>query len=279
MKRLIIAVIFVLAYLQAQAWGGYEHTIIAYAAQDHLTENAARHIRFYLDQPIYEYSEWMDFKPVVRHPGFDIPRTGHSTAVGNDGTIPEVTPFDNGKGKGSCYMHLKEIMKTMMNHRAMPDSLVVFHLRCFIHMMGDFHCPVHINFFDFPKDGSSMPGSLYGSGVGFSKIYYEGKSTSLHSVWDSPLKNIAPDLTFEEWRQKLDTWNELQRADAVRGDLRDWLVGNCQASREVYDGCVEGMCIDCTYFTGRMEEIAYQQIRLAIYRMAKVLNDCFDYED
>lgn len=280
MRRIIITAALLLAsFLKAGAWGGYEHAIIAYIAQDHLTENAARHIRYYLDQPIYEYSDWMDYKPVVRRPGFDIPRNGHSTAVGFDGTVPEITPFENGKGKGSCYRYLKEILQTMENHRDLPDSLVIFHLRCFIHMMGDFHCPVHVHFFDLPKDGGSLPNSLYLKSEAATPVIYMGKETDLHALLDSSLKNMHEDWTIEEWRKELDTLDAGLIAEAVSGSLMDYLKGNCKVSREIYDNARSGMMIDASYFTGRMRELLYQQIRLAGYRMAKVLNDCFDYED
>ena len=65
-KRILILLIAMFIGLsQAKAWGALEHTVIAYVAQDYLTENAARNLRYYLDQPIYEYSEWMDYKPVA----------------------------------------------------------------------------------------------------------------------------------------------------------------------------------------------------------------------
>ena len=281
MKRTLIflCVVLGLAQFKATAWGGYEHTIAAYIAQEHLTANTARNIRHYLDQPIYEYAEWMDFKPVVRRPGFDIARNGHSPAVDFDGTIPEITPFENGKGKGSCYRYLKEILNTFENHRNLPDSLVIYHLRCFLHMIGDFHCPVHIHFFNIPKDGSSLPNAMYLTSEAATPIVYNGKKTDLHKLLDSSLKHINEDWTYEQWRIELDTFSPKQIATAVEGDLEAYLRGNCRVSREIYNNVQEGIRLDNTYFTGRMKELLYQQIRLAAYRMAKILNDYFDYEE
>lgn len=279
-RRIIITVAISLSSsLCAVAWGGYEHAIIAYIAQDHLTENAARNLRRYLDQPIYEYSDWMDYKPVVRRPGFDIPRNGHSTAVGFDGTIPEITPFENGKGKGSCYRYLKEITHTLRNHRALPDSLVIFHLRCFIHMMGDYHCPVHVHFFDLPKDGGSLPNSVYLTSEAATPVVFKNRKNDLHTVLDGSLTHMNGDWTFEQWREELDTWSEAEREEAVKGDYKDYLVGSCKTSREIYDHCRPEMVLDEAYFTGRTKELLYLQLRLAAYRLAKVLNDCFDYDE
>lgn len=278
-KRIIITLAFLpLLLCQARAWGALEHTVIAYVAQDYLTDNAARNIRYYLDQPIYEYAEWMDYKPVVRRPGNDIPRNGHSTAVGFDGVVPEITPFENGKGKGSCYRYLKEIVHTLENHKTMPDSLVIFQLRCFIHMMGDFHCPVHVHFFDFPKDGGSLPNSKYLTSEAATPVNFKGKKTDLHTVLDGSLRHIHDDWNYEQWRVELDTYDQEQRNAAVEGDLMTYLMGSCKVSREIYDNCTPEMVIDEAYFTGRTKDLLYQQIRYSIYRLAKVLNDCFDYE-
>ena len=279
-KRIIITfALLTLSLCQVKAWGSLEHTVIAYIAQEHLTDNAARNIRYYLDQPIYEYAEWMDFKPVVRRPGYDIPRNGHSTAVGNDGTVPEITPFENGKGKGSCYHYLKEILYTLENHRTMPDSLVIYHLRCFIHMMGDFHCPVHVHFFDLPEDGGSLSNSLYKTSKATTPVNFKSKKTDLHTVLDGSLRHMHGDWNYEQWRIELDTYDEEQRSEAVAGDFMTYLMGNCEVSREFYDNSTPNMTIDEEYFTGRNKELLYQQIRFSSYRLAKILNDCFDYED
>ena len=278
-KTLILLTLLFVGLSHAKAWGSLEHTVIAYVAQDYLTENAARNLRYYLDQPIYEYAEWMDYKPVVRRPGFDIPKNGHSTVVGTDGTIPEITPVENGKGKGSCYRYLKEIVHTLENHKSMPDSLVIYHLRCFIHMMGDFHCPVHVHFFDLPKDGGSLPNSIYKTSKATTPVRFKGKNVDLHTVLDGSLRHIHGDWTFEQWKEELDTYDQEQRNAAVAGDFKTYLIGNCEVSREIYDNATPEMIIDDAYFTGRMRELIYKQIRYSIYRMAKILNDCFDYEN
>ena len=161
----------------------------------------------------------------------------------------------------------------------MPDSLVIYHLRCFIHMMGDFHCPVHVHFFDFSKYGESIPNQIYLTSEAATPVSFKGKDTDLHTVLDGSLRHIDGELTFDQWRIELDTWDASQIAAAVEGSLKDYIEGNCKASREIYNGASAGMLIDAAYFTGRTKEILYQQIRLASYRMAKVLNDCFDYEN
>ena len=262
--------------VSAMGWGGYEHTIIAYAAQDHLTENAARNIRYYLDQPIYEYAEWMDWTPMQGYDGYEITRTGHCSVMWSDGTIARTAA--DGEGDGFGWM--EKVISTMKNHRELPDSLVTLHLRCFIHMMGDFHCPGHVVIVDKPEAGTAVPVEVWKANPIWEKIYYEttANKKTIHWLWDTPLQHMHQDWNFEQWKQELDTWSPEQRQKAVEGTLDDWLIDNSQRAREVFAFSKPGTMYSETYYTGRAREITYLQMRLAIYRMAEVLNACFDYE-
>lgn len=263
---------------QAHAWGGYEHTVIAYAAQNHLTENAARNIRYYLDQPIYEYAEWMDWIPIQEYPGYDIADNGHCSVLWSDGTIAETPAVEDGEGDG--FGSMVKVINTMKNHRDLPDSLVILHLRCFIHMMGDYHCPGHVVIVDKPASGTTVSLETWKANPIWEKIYYKTTSNkkTIHWLWDTPLQHLHGDWSFEQWSRELDTWSEEQRQDAVKGDIRDWLLDNSLRAKEIFEFSKPDTMYTESYYTGRAHEICYLQMRLAIYRMAKVLNDCFDYE-
>lgn len=270
--------VFMLVSFSAFGWGGYEHTIIAYAAQDHLTENAARNIRYYLDQPIYEYAEWMDWTPLQDYPGYEIVASGHCSVMWSDGTVARTPAVADGEGNGFGWM--EEVISTMKNHRNLPDSLVTLHLRCFIHMMGDFHCPGHVVIVDKPASGTTVPVDVWKENPIWKKIYYKttANKKTIHWLWDTPLQHLNGDWTFEQWRQELDTWTSDQRQEAVKGSLEDWFFENSRTAKEVLGFSRPGETYTETYYSGRAREITYRQIQLAIYRMADVLNACFDYE-
>lgn len=267
-----------LATVSAFSWGGYEHTVIAYAAQDHLTENAARNIRYYLDQPIYEYAEWMDWIPMQGYEGYEITRTGHCSVMWSDGSIARTAAVEDGEGDGFGWM--EKVISTMKNHRDLPDSLVTLHLRCFIHMMGDFHCPGHVVIMDKPVSGTTVPVDVWKANPIWEKIFYQNTANkkTIHWLWDTPLQHMHQDWSFEQWRQELDSWTLSQRQEAVKGNLEDWLIDNSKVAKEVFGFSKPGTMYTETYYTGRAREITYRQMRLAIYRMAEVLNACFDYE-
>lgn len=279
MRRIIYIVLAcMLISFTGYAWGGYEHTVIAYAAQDHLTDNAARNIRYYLDQPIYEYAEWMDWTPMQPYPGYEITGTGHCSVMWSDGTIARNPAVEDGEGDGFGWM--ERVITTLQNHRELPDSLVVLHLRCFIHMIGDFHCPGHVIIVDKPDGRTSVPVSVWKANPIWEKIYYKSTANrkTIHWLWDTPLQHMHGDWTFEQWRQELDVWASAQRQEAVKGSLEDWLINNSLVAKEVLCFSKPETIYSESYYSGRAHEITYHQMRLAIYRMAEILNACFDYE-
>ena len=278
MKRLYIVLILSLMSLHASAWGGYEHTVIAYAAQDHLTENAARNIRYYLDQPIYEYAEWMDYTPLHPYPGYELMKNGHCSVMWSDGTVAEEPAVEDGEGNG--YAALLETMDVLKNHRALPDSVVVLNLRYFIHMMGDYHCPGHVLIVDKPAQGNRVSVSEWKDNRCWKKIYYKTSTNkkTIHWLWDAALQNLHKDWTYEQWRVELDTWPQDRIKEAGEGTPKEWLLANAVNAAKVFEFSREGETYNESYYTGVAHDICYTQLRLAIYRMAKVLTDCFDYE-
>ena len=278
MRRLYIILLASVISLQTFAWGGYEHTVIAYAAQDHLTENAERNLRYYLDQPIYEYAEWMDYTPLHPYPGYEQMHFGHCSVMYSDGTVAEGPVVEDGEGNG--YASMLESIRVLENHRELPDSLVVLHLRYFIHMLGDFHCPGHVIIVDKPADGGKVSRQEWAANPCWKKIFYKTSANkkTIHWLWDAALQNMHKDWTFEQWRVELDTWTKEQQLAAGMGTPKDWLVSNSVYAKKIFEFSKEGETYNEVYYTGLAHDICYTQLRLAIYRMTKVLNDCFDYE-
>ena len=280
MIRRIIYVLaaFMLMSVSSFGWGGYEHTVIAYAAQDHLTENAARNIRYYLDQPIYEYAEWMDWTPIHPYPGYELVKNAHCSVMWSDGTVAEGPAVEDGEGNG--YAGMLEVINTMKNHRVLPDSLVILHLRCFIHMIGDFHCPGHVVIVDKPEQGTTVSRQVWQANPIWEKIFYKttANKKTIHWLWDTPLQHLHGDWSFEQWRQELDTWPSARQAEVSEGTVKDWLIENSKMAKAVFEFSKPGTMYTESYYTGRAVDICYLQMRLAIYRMAAILNECFDYE-
>lgn len=276
LQHIILAFAALPVSASAFAWGSYEHTVIAYAAQFHLSVNAAENIRRYLDQPIYEYADWMDYVPMQSFPEYEaIGRNAHMVAYGLDGRILGSSPFLN--GQANCYGAMKDILDVLKNHNEEPFDKVVLYLRYLIHMMGDFHCPGHILYVDLPQDGSLLPDSEWRGNRIWKKCWYKGSRQTIHWLWDTALQHEHGDWNYQQWTDCLDVWDEDEIAHAVEGTLEDWVRDNASRCSSLFSYSRENGLYDESYYGPEAIELSHRQIRLAIYRLAKVLNDCFDY--
>ena len=259
----------------AFAWGGFEHSIVAYIAQEHLTENAKKNIRYYLDQPLAEYAEWMDHVPTQNTDAYR-PLIWHTHAVylNEDGSLPTKPLLPTGEYGGVPVM--VKMLDVVTDHRNQPDSLVVLYLRCLIHMFGDLHCPGHFMSRDAP--GGIMPGGDPKNHYQYKKCTYKGSPKTSHWLWDTALQNEKPGWTFEDWRLFLDTATEEQRKKESEGTFPDWLRELSKEVVAVYDWYEPGKDYDESWYSGPVAEYAHVHIRKAAYRLAKFLNDVFGYE-
>lgn len=259
------------------AWGGYEHTVIAYCAQDRLSEKAQKNIRYYLDQPICEYAEWMDYEPMQEYEEYvSIAKFGHVVAVGTDGTIPKGSPFEN--QQAALYPCMQQVLSVLKKHREMPDSLVVLNLRYLIHMVGDMHCPGHILYVNLPADGSLLSASEWTNNKIWDKCWYKGSRKTIHWLWDTYLQHQHTDWDFNDWKNYIDCWDNAKIAKATDGSLEDWIKGCADVCDSLFEYSKKDGNYDESYYSGRALMLGDNQIRLSVYRLAKLLNDCFDYE-
>lgn len=274
-KRIVSASAGLLLSVSAYAWGGFEHSIVAYIAQEYLTPNAEKNIRYYLDQPLTEYAEWMDYVPVQRTPTYK-PLIWHTHAfyLNEDGSLPDKPLVSTGEYGGAHVMAM--MLDAVEDHRNQPDSVVVLYLRCLVHLFGDLHCPGH--FMSREAPGGIMPGGDPKNHYQYQKAYYNGEFRTMHWLWDTALQNEKPDWTFEDWRLFLDTATPEQRAKESEGTFLEWLQECSREVVECYEWYKPGEHYDRSWYSGKVAEYAHSHIRKAGYRLAKYLNDVFDYE-
>ena len=274
-KRISASVACMVLSCSAFAWGGFEHSIVAYIAQEHLTENTQRNLRYYLDQPLTEYAEWMDhvptqntdvYRPLIWHT--------HAFYLNEDGSLPTKPLVSTGEYGGVHTMVM--MLDAVADHKNQPDSVVVLYLRCLVHLFGDLHCPGH--FMSHEAPGGIMPGGDPKNHFQYRKCTYKGVSKSSHWLWDTALQNEKPGWTFEDWRLFLDTATPEQRAKESEGSFPDWLRECGRDVVQTYEWYEPGKDYDETWYSGKVAEYAHDHIRKAGYRLAKFLNEVFDYE-
>jgi hypothetical protein len=171
---------------------------------------------------------------------------------------------------------MEMMLAALKDHRNMQDSTVVLYLRCVIHLFGDFHCPCHIMPHNTP--GGLEPDGSWRNHYMWKRCTYKGQKSSFHSLWDSALLREKAGWSYEDWKQLLDTYTPEQIGEMTRGGFREWLIDSAVSSAPSFDWWVPGGAYDEDYYSGKVADLAHNQIIKASYRLAVQLNKLFDYE-
>ena len=175
----------------ACGWGRIGHDAVAYIAECNLSPKAQRIAEKYLGHSIVYFSSWMD--DYRRSPGYEHTTYWHMAPV--DERMYYTDEVRSSRGDAVC--ELENAIGLLKNYRQLDDSTVAANLRYVIHLVGDMHCPAHV---DYP--GVEL----------WYDVSFNGKKRSYHSVWDSGIIEASRKWHYVEWQQQLDRCTRRQNA-------------------------------------------------------------------
>ena len=265
MKRvttILIALFAIIIVFDASAWGGFGHRTIAEIAERNLTPKAKANIEKYTKgTPLADYSVWMDMVRKEAPEYAHATRGWHASIVDtNCQTSQEIRDkYRQGRDAVTGILEFEE----MFRHREkLCDSVVMFAIKCIVHMVGDMHCPAHVRFTDFENQGK-FP------------LKFFGKKSTLHKLWDtSVLTRYHKGWSYKEYAQKLDNLSAREAKRITRGWVEDWLEESGRVVRPIIYDVNKGDSLN-EEFMEWAYPMAESQARKAGYRLAKVLNVLF----
>lgn len=256
-RTTIIIAFALLCNLTANAWGRLGHDAIAYIAERHLTPKAKENIERYLDNhSIVYYANWADM--VRWTPQYNYSTKWHASNIDAEGNYIPATKRDGVVG-------LKIILDNLNNHKSLPDSVVADNIKLLTHFVGDMHCPGHAFY-----DGYDQKGI---------KFTIDGKKTEAHGFWDQHCINHH-EWKFTEFGQQLDRYTEDQIKEMSQGTPEEWVGESGKAIKGTYGWFENGKEYnrpETFAFQLEAEKIAHKRIVYAGYRLARLLNEIFDY--
>lgn len=292
MKKILVFLFFALAAgtVQLYGWGSTGHAAVAQIADNHINKTTKKALKKYLkgtniveiasypDRYYYQWHRdigWECSNPKIlrRKPSeMDVLPTNiepwcHSYSV--DSLYN--TYRHNREGDvyvRNCIMDLDWLIHNLKENAAKMDpeertkqiSLVV-------HLVGDFHCPMHILY--VPK---APTGGKY-------SLYIEGKKYNIHSFWDGVIwKLLNRDWDYYDFAKAADTATKEEIKEIVQGDVFDWGKANAIAALPAHhltNATKEERQLGPEY-PESMRWLLYQQIRNAGYRLAKTLDYIFE---
>ena len=267
MKKIITSVIALVALFgvqSAKAWGTWGHHAVAFIAEKHLTPEAKAKCEQYLQFSLPHYSSWQDYWR-NSHPFEEITHW-HMNRVDKD----FVTVGSGGKVSRDAVTQINRIVKEMEKgkYKQMSDSLVSVNLKLLIHMVGDMHCPCHMA---YSKD------FLQQRGVKGVSIFVKGKKYDYHKFWDAAPQIMNPKWKADDYLKACDTYSPKQIKKISKGNVYKWSVDNAKREVVMFDFWErhEELTKMSKERRERINDLMYQQLAYAGYRLAATLNRLF----
>lgn len=241
----------------AQAWSGFGHSCAAYIAEQHLTPEAKAKCEHYLQHAFVFYASWMDQWRYIDP--YKETSNWHTIYVENEKWKLEV------QRTKSAHYQTERIWKEMKDYKNLPDSLVRQNLIYLIHMVPDYHCPVHTFF----RKGCHTERKY--------TLKKGGKNFSLHTFWDQSPGFKRSKWTMERYAKEVDVLSPKEVKKIQKGDPIKWANDAVKQANRVYDITPKGTEINdmSKEKIEEIRELSNEMILKGAYRLAYIINDIF----
>ena len=254
----VIILSFSLLPFSAGAWGVLGHRIIGEIASHYLSPKAKKEVKKILgDETLAMASNWGDF--IKSDSAYNYLNSWHYINL-----PPKLTrsQFDNQLGNPSAANLYSKTLALIAELKAQgtPAARKVFCLKLLIHFMGDLHQPMH----------AAHSKDLGGNRL---NVYWFGKPTNLHRVWDEELVEFQQ-LSYTEHVAAINHMSKEEKNSWQSGMLADWLYESYGLAESLYAEIHPGDKLGYDYNFHHVAEMN-KRLLLGGVRLANTLNQIF----
>lgn len=130
-----------------------------------------------------------------------------------------------------------------------------------IHLVGDLHCPMHAGH-----------KSDYGGNT--IEVFYFGRASKLHSIWDSSLVESAHNWSYSEWQREIDRQRRALDRKMQRGTVEEWFSETVEICDGVYKSMPAGAKISYNEVAASAPLIEQHLLKGGL-RLAKLLKEIY----
>ena len=229
--------------LYAHAWSREGHRLTALVAQDHLTPEAAAHVKTLLGRDSMadvasfadEYKQ--DHRETAGWHFTDIPGAYDTYDRKRDCPVPPNNPAAT---VYDCSLDRIPYFEAILKDPASTKDQKVFALKFLIHLMGDLHQPFHD--IGDARGGNDIPVNMFGS------TQCDAYPCELHATWDDGLidhrglsekKYVAlleQEITANNWQQVAETGTLIDWANTAHHYAQNaWVTPNTFIGKDYYN--------------------------------------------
>ncbi|MFI3285386.1 MAG: S1/P1 nuclease [Rikenellaceae bacterium] len=255
MKRLLLIITCSVISLQAMAWGQMGHDVTAYIAEKNLSKKSLKAVNEILEgRSLVYYASWLDSASNTDE--YRYTKTWHYRNIDEGKTIETMPLNENGDVVRAIDQITEELKSGKLSGK--EEKVAVMML---IHLVGDLHCPMHA-------------GRLSDLGGNRRTVYFFGRKTNLHSVWDSALIESAHKWDYKGWWEQLDIIDKKAKAEIQQGTPIEWFEATVEHAANIYAQTDEDAKLSYDYIT-EFAAIAEEQLLNAGLRLAYLLNEIY----
>jgi nuclease S1 len=265
-----LLILLALLPLDAFAWGGKGHAVIAELAERGLSPNVAAQVRqLNFATPLRDIASLPDDWRADETKGLRPGDTGplHYSNIPND-QAEFVRERDCAQNR--CVVGAIEQYAAVLRDKTQPKDKRREALIYVVHFMGDLHQPMHAagGMVRDEETGQMVP-DLGGNKV---KVRLFGVETNLHSAWDSALIDWGP-LTVDDYVKYLETFELRGRPvdELQRGTVVEWFNESHYAA--VHDAYAIGNGYLGGEYAKKNIGVIYERLLRGGLRLRKVLED------
>lgn len=257
MKKLFLA-LFLLSTLMSFAvapnWGKTGHRATAEIATHYLTKKAAQKIHDLLDGKSMALVSTFGDEIKSDH-SYDKYKVWHYLDLPKGKTYEEVK-----KDPGPNILSAIEKCKAGLKDNTTARKKKQFYLKMLIHLIGDLHQPLHLGHSD----------DLGGNKI---IVFWFGKPSNLHRVWDENLLNSYL-MSYSELAKNQQELTSTEIKAIQKGNLVSWMEKTRKITKEIYQTAENGDRLSYRYMYQWMP-IVREQLQKGGIRLAKELNEIF----
>jgi hypothetical protein len=204
--KILLSILALTVSNAAFAWGSTGHRVVGEVAQKFLTTEAlVKSHQLLKGQSLAKVSNWAD--DIKSEPEtYAHTYNWHYTTWPQD--VHEHNEHTETASSGYLIKAITDQLTVLKDPKA-SDEKKTFALKFVVHLVGDLHMPLHVG------NGTDQGGN-------FCKVFFHGKQTNLHSLWDEGMIDFT-NLSFTEMARFISEGRSAEEVKSFRsGNLVKW---------------------------------------------------------